>query len=775
MCKPQLFAVLLFAVVSLTAGANIMTLDPNALTLPSFSGNVYDVYVESDNQLFLAYTNTGHLYRLNMSNSNAIIESQSPGNDDAYYRINYEMARSSGWVFITQYGGWMWRFNKTNLADNVRIRVADGDSYIHAGFDAVRKIFFVINQGDNFIYVYNATTMTILTQFFYPLGGPFPSWENGTPGGWALAVDSQRAIIYIGVDCDLPTPAIIWQWSYAQLNAPVFLDWVIFGAEQCFEEGFVSLTDGRAWFYEDWAGWAGGFGSADLNFGKSWTVPIGTYVEALEYDQATNTGFFFTQDNSVKGQVFRTCLLETGPSATHEWQYWSPSHYNSILGTHWDASNNTLYAVTISNHVFTFSVGSTDCSQSPSSVATVSPSIAGVGKSIMQLNSNAVQFPTGGGSSRGSPTINGNFLDVYVESDNGVLLLLSDGADLYRMNASNTLQIVSSVPLNNGVTDGKIHGDLARSTGYVYIAGSGFIQRFNKNNFSDSESVPVVHENDYQFAIDTVNQLGFSVDYYTGFAYIYDLISMTNVSFFNYSQGTFPSQGSDPGGWALAVDGTRKLVYIGVDCADPTPAVIWQFSYATLASPTLQNYVIYGADQCFENGFVSIPDGRAWFYEDDADWAGGFAVEDLNWGKQWTVPIGLGIGGMEYDQATNTGFFISTNVEYKRKKGEEGEKEEKGCCSSDVLPLVYRVCLLEQGPGATHEWAVWTTNQGAFLRGSAWDPSSNLLWTIDTNNNVLTMSVGPTDCSQTVSPASHLVSPLAWFTSLLKELFFFFF
>ena len=774
MCKPQLFAVFLFSVVSLTAGANIMTLNPTPLTLPSVSGTVYDVYVESDTQLFLVYTFSGHLYRVNMS-SNSIIESQTPGTDDNYIRINYEMARSSGWVFITQYGGWMWRFNKTNLADNVRIRVAEGDTYVHAGFDAVRKIFFVINQNDNFIYIYNATTMVTITQFFYPLGGPFPSWDNGAPGGWGLAVDSQRAIIYIGVDCDLPTPAIIWQWSYAQLNTPVFLDWVIFGAEQCFEEGFVSLTDGRAWFYEDWAGWAGGFGSADLNFGKSWTVPIGTYVEALEYDQATNTGFFFTQDNSVKGQVFRTCLLETGPSATHEWQYWSPSHYNSILGTHWDASNNTLYAVTISNHVFTFSVGSTDCSQSPSSVATVSPSIAGVGKSIMQLNSNAVQFPTGGGSSRGSPTINGNFLDVYVESDNGVLLLLSDGADLYRMNASNTLQIVSSVPLNNGVTDGKIHGDLARSTGYVYIAGSGFIQRFNKNNFSDSESVPVVHENDYQFAIDTVNQLGFSVDYYTGFAYIYDLISMTNVSFFNYSQGTFPSQGSDPGGWALAVDGTRKLVYIGVDCADPTPAVIWQFSYATLASPTLQNYVIYGADQCFENGFVSIPDGRAWFYEDDADWAGGFAVEDLNWGKQWTVPIGLGIGGMEYDQATNTGFFISTNVEYKRKKGEEGEKEEKGCCSSDVLPLVYRVCLLEQGPGATHEWAVWTTNQGAFLRGSAWDPSSNLLWTIDTNNNVLTMSVGSTDCSQTVSPASHLVSPLAWFTSLLKELFFFFF
>ena len=766
MCKPQLFAVLLFAVVSLTAGANIMTLDPNALTLPSFSGNVYDVYVESDNQLFLAYTNTGHLYRLNMSNSNAIIESQSPGNDDAYYRINYEMARSSGWVFITQYGGWMWRFNKTNLADNVRIRVAEGDTYVHAGFDAVRKIFFVINQNDNFIYIYNATTMVTITQFFYPLGGPFPSWDNGAPGGWGLAVDSQRAIIYIGVDCDLPTPAIIWQWSYAQLDTPVFLDWVVFGAEQCFKEGFVSLTDGRAWFYEDWAGWAGGFGAADLNFGKAWTVPVGTYVEALEYDQATNTGFFFTEDNFATGQVFRTCLLETGPSATHEWQDWSPSHYRNILGTHWDASNNTLYAVTNSDHVFTLSVGSTDCSQSLSSVATVSPSIAGVGKSVMHLNSNAVQFPTSSGSTRGLPTINGNILDVYVESDNGVFLLLSDSTDLYKMNASDTLSILNSVPLSNGVVDAKLHGDLARSSGYVYIASYGSIMRFNKNNFSDTESVPVAHENSYQFAIDTVNSLGFSVDYNTGFAYIYDLVGMTSVSDFNYFQGTFPSQSSYPGGWALAVDGTRKLVYIAVDCATPTPAVIWQFSYATLASPTLQNYVIYGANQCFENGFVSITDGRAWFYEDDADWAGGFAAADLDWGKQWTVPIGLGIGGMEYDQATNTGFFISTNTNYKRKK-DEGEKEEKG--SSNIPPLVYRVCLLEQGPGATHEWVIWTPNQGAILQGSAWDPSSGLLWTIDTNSNVYTLSVGSTDCSQTISPASHLLSPLAWFTSLLKE------
>jgi len=731
-----------------------MTWNPTPLVLPSMDGHIRDVYVEADNHVFLVLTDWPTLYQLGRDPTThqwTVLHGVNLTSSNDYYRIYGDFARSEGWVFINR-GSGIQRFSKTDLRNTSFVSYPSEGLMI--AFDTQRHLAFGVQQEDNFVYIFNVETMSLVSTFDYALGGPWPSWQSDTPGGWAIAADSSRSLLYIGVDCDSPTPANIWQFDYSNLNTPRLTNWVTFGADQCFEEGFVNPTDGRAWFYEDDAGWAGGFGVQDLNFGRDWTVPTGLYVESLEFDAATNTGFFITNGNgdyNTPGQVFRTCLLETGISATHEWINWGTTS-DDIGGSHWDAANHTLYTIGYYSHVVTtITVGATtDCSQSPSSVASVGTSLAGVGRSIMKNSDSTVPMPYCKKRGDGSFCLDDGVSDVYVENDNELFVVLTT-LQLYVLNYTDTEQWVQgSGEITN--FNGIIYGDLGRSEGWLFLADNDNLYRFNKNDMS-RYNVSEAPTSDFYFAIDSARKLGFTLGWEDNYVYIWDLTQMEVLANFSYYQGSFSNNKSngEANGWAMAVDSARSVLYVSSYEPSPVPNVIWQYSYSDIYNVQLLNHVVIGPYWAFEEGFVSLYDGRAWFFEDYGGWAGGFGLADLNWGKQWVVPIGTYVERLEYDQATNTGFFIASGT-------------------SDQSGQVFRTCLLETGPGATHEWADWTSDGSSTdVYGSYWDAHASILYVIDSDANVWAVTVGPTDCSQS-SSASQLTSPLFWLYAQLKQL-----
>lgn len=130
---------------------------------------------------------------------------------------------------------------------------------------------------------------------------------------------------------------------------------------------------GKAWFFQDKLGWAGGFSSGDLNFGRRAAIPATLSPGAIAYDSSTHTGFFTTNSfydtglAPLNGSVYRACLLEEMPSGIHEIVEWPLSGTPDVCGSYYDTTNSTLYVVSCShNDVIKFTLGATDCAQSSS-------------------------------------------------------------------------------------------------------------------------------------------------------------------------------------------------------------------------------------------------------------------------------------------------------------------------------------------------------------------------------------------------------------------------
>jgi len=393
-------------------------------------------------------------------------------------------------------------------------------------------------------------------------------------------------------------PGAIWQIDTSNVYNPILKNWAIFGANQCFEQGFVSLSDGRCWFYEDESGWAGSFGLSDLNFGKAWTVQSGGHnIKALEYDSATSTGYFLSRGGDIYlGQVYRVCLLETGPSATHEIANWLPSGNPAPTGTGWDSSSHTLYVVGDNNQVYSVALGTTDCSQTVPSNSQVAPAgTAGLGEQIMQPAFTPIPF--GGVRNFWTETI----LDVYVESDNQLFFVLTKGG-LYQVDFKNLTHVLQAISLES--KDGKIHSDLAGSDRTLYLCDNTTIIRFPMNNLNNFLATPAIGIQSFQFAIYPSRRLAFAISQGSSNATIVDLANMVVSSRFNYTVGGPFATFRSAGGWAPAVDPDRHLVYFGVNCDQPTPSIVWQFDYGNLNAVNLTNWIIFGSDQCFNQGFV---------------------------------------------------------------------------------------------------------------------------------------------------------------------------
>lgn len=212
---------------------------------------------------------------------------------------------------------------------------------------------------------------------------------------------------------------------------------------------------------------------------------------------------------------------------------------------------------------------------------------------------------------------------------------------MFQFNYDRTYFIQSVPFVSNGLH--RIYGYFAQSHDYVFAIGSSLLYRLRVTNITDMNTMSfpyLISSRSFQIALDPSRDLGHAISGLSSEAIVFDPIEMVVLLSFNYTLGgPFAGWNSPtPGGWALVVDQARHLLYIGVNCASPTPGIIWQYDVSDIDNITLRNWVNWGSDPCWEEGFVEVADGRAWFYEDDAGWVGGFVVEDLNYGRHWALP-----------------------------------------------------------------------------------------------------------------------------------------
>ena len=127
--------------------------------------------------------------------------------------------------------------------------------------------------------------------------------------------------------------------------------------------------DGRAWFYEDDAGWTGGFDTSDLSYGSKYTIPTAEYLYAFEYVAQEHMTFWIDrgQNPFYQGRIYRVCNLEDQSQRVHEIATWAPANdHSKAVGSYFDSTSRTLYVVSKNTFVVTTAVGATDCQQVPS-------------------------------------------------------------------------------------------------------------------------------------------------------------------------------------------------------------------------------------------------------------------------------------------------------------------------------------------------------------------------------------------------------------------------
>lgn len=372
-----LIATLLFFVAG-TQGGNIMTPNRTPLTMSaSISGSWRDVFVNKTAGVFILLTSS-HIYNLDYSTRQNILASQSVSQLSYNYFLYNELAQSDGYVYVATFAALL-RFDIYNVSNNPVSYTSNFTEQFQMAIDPTTKYGYLVCQQNNYIDVVNLITMTRVTQFRYDHTFPnYPLYSTNVPGGWAIVLDSSRSLLYVGVVCDTPSPAYMWQFDVSDVSKVNLTNKIIHSADACFEAGFVEVGDGRAWFFEDDAGWNGGFDSSDLSYGSKYTIPTVEYVEAVEYVAQERMAFWMDQGNSpYQGRVYRVCNLEDQSQRVHEIATWAPvNDYSTAVNSHFDSTTRTLYIVSDNNLIVTVAVGATDCQQVPSNPPPSCPSPA---------------------------------------------------------------------------------------------------------------------------------------------------------------------------------------------------------------------------------------------------------------------------------------------------------------------------------------------------------------------------------------------------------------
>jgi len=232
--------------------------------------------------------------------------------------------------------------------------------------DPKRHLGFVISQDHANIVVVDLATMTNLTSFNYiTLAAPPLAFAQDRPGGHGMAYDKQEEILYVGVNCHMPTAGYIWQYDVSNIFNPKMTDKTIFAADPCFNaNGFVA--EGHPWFVDQESGWIGSFSRNKLHWQKERTVASRSLVLSTEYDAENYQAYFIetgvlTGHFPTPGRVIRTCLREDAPHNVHEAVAWSPDP-TDLLGSYLELRTRTLYTVTCAN-IYAMTVNGTDCAQ----------------------------------------------------------------------------------------------------------------------------------------------------------------------------------------------------------------------------------------------------------------------------------------------------------------------------------------------------------------------------------------------------------------------------
>ena len=366
--KAALLVALLAAILFFAHGSNIMTPNLTPLTMSaSISGSWYDVYANKTAGVFILLT-SGNIYNLDYATRQNVLASQPVSQLSNYGELYAALAQSDGFVYVATFYN-LWRFDIYNVSNNPVAYPSNFSDQYQMAIDTTTKYGYMVDQSDSYVDVVNLLTMKRVTTFKYTYTFPnYPLYQTGTPGGWAIAVDSSRSLLYIGVVCDSPTPSYIWQFDIRDPLNVNLTNKIIHSANACFERGFVEVGDGRAWFYEDDAAWNGGFDSSDLSWGSDATVPTAEYVEAVENVEQEHMSFWIDEGSSpYQGRIYRVCNLEDQSQRVHEIVTWAPKNdYSNIRNSYFDSTSRTLYVMSTSNFVVTTDVGATDCQQVPS-------------------------------------------------------------------------------------------------------------------------------------------------------------------------------------------------------------------------------------------------------------------------------------------------------------------------------------------------------------------------------------------------------------------------
>ena len=357
-------------------------------------GNWYDVYADRAKDVFLLLTSTG-IYQMDFARTTIVASSAfgcCVGNDPTGRRFYTDIANNTDYIYVTPdftapYH--VYRFTITDVTTPTVYNLTRIANPYQMALDPSRNLGFAVAQGNQYVEIFDLLTMSFVTTFNYTQG-KYPWFDSSLPGGWGIALDSTRGLLYVGVDCDSPTPGIVWQYTIANLSHIAYVDNAVWGSEPCFNLGFVEVADGRAWFFEDDAGWIGGFDRTDLSWGSDYSVATVSLLRSLEYDPSLHTAYFLDHGaNGVPtytGQVFRGCLLDPG-NIVHEvvpWQKYGRT--DDLCGSYLDTSMGVLYAVSCSAAVYTISItNGTDCPQMPRAVPACPSSAAALGNALLSV------------------------------------------------------------------------------------------------------------------------------------------------------------------------------------------------------------------------------------------------------------------------------------------------------------------------------------------------------------------------------------------------------
>ena len=138
----------------------------------------------------------------------------------------------------------------------------------------------------------------------------------------------------------------------------------------------------------------------------------------------------------------------------------------------------------------------------------------------------------------------------------------------------------NSTASGNSSTGKRFYTDIANKTNYIYVTPD-ITAPYRVYRFAITDiTTPTVYNhisitNSYQMALDPSRDLGSVVAQNNQCVEIFDLLTMSFVTTFNYTRGKYPwFDSSVPGGWGIAIDSKRGLLYVAVDCDTPTPGII---------------------------------------------------------------------------------------------------------------------------------------------------------------------------------------------------------